>query len=201
MARKKAPKRKPVDENVVLTERRLRDRDELLAFQPPVEANKDYISRLPTETIHGILSYIILDHDAGRGVKITTKNAAFKDQPHVLLSISTLSKHFHANVESFSLHYLTKHKALYSLKTAVKATADSEPRRSARLALKPKIDTQAHRAELVRHLQTRCFQCNLWCGRRALMASGVACCLACELALFPRTIIRPATISFAQNAR
>ncbi|RMY01403.1 hypothetical protein D0868_08513 [Hortaea werneckii] len=64
-------KQKPTDKDVVKTEPDRKRKDDLIAFLPPVEEpGKDFISSLPTETFHEILSYLILDHDPDRGLKL-----------------------------------------------------------------------------------------------------------------------------------
>ncbi|KAI7161500.1 hypothetical protein KC349_g2738 [Hortaea werneckii] len=194
-------KQNSADKDVVKTEPDRKRKDDLIAFLPPVEeSGKDLISSLPTETFHEILSYLILDHDPDRGLKLEAlKRRGFKDQPHVFLSLSVLSKHFRNNVESFCLHHLTQFKEIYGFQPA--AQMDAEHRRSARLAAKPKKDSRIFRVLLVKHLQTRCIHCNFYCWTRATMATGVACCLwdhamkHCEEDEFPITV----TISHAMN--
>lgn len=186
---------KAAEEGVVLTQPDLKLRDDLLAFLPPVEPDKDFISKLPTETLHEIFSYLVLDHDAERGNKMNnpTKSHGFKDQPHVFLSLAVLSQHFHANVESFCAHYITKYKDVIVLLSRARPKPATEIRRSARLAENPPISTECgrvHRRELVEHLQRRCIQCNRRVARRAVMASGVACCSGCEDDIFEKTIVR-----------
>ncbi|RMY52168.1 hypothetical protein D0865_05944 [Hortaea werneckii] len=188
-------KQKSADKDVVKTEPDRKRKDDLIASLPPVEeSGKDLISSLPTETFHEILSYLILDHDPNRGLKLETlKRRGFKDQPHVFLSLSVLSKHFRNNVESFCLHHLTQFKEIYGFQPA--AQMDAEHRRSARLAAKPKKDSRIFRVLLVKHLQTRCIHCNFYCWTRATMATGVACCLwdhamkHCEEDEFPTTVV------------
>ncbi|KAI7537481.1 hypothetical protein KC331_g10899 [Hortaea werneckii] len=194
-------KQKPTDKDVVKTEPDRKRKDDLIAFLPPVEEpGKDFISSLPTETFHEILSYLILDHDPDRGLELEAlKRRGFKDQPHVFLSLSVLSKHFRDNVESFCLHHLTQFKEIYGFQPA--AQMDAEHRRSARLAAKPKEDGRIFRVLLVKHLQMKCISCNARCRTRATMATGVACCLhrwkeACEEEAFP-TIV---SLSRAMNA-
>ncbi|RMY53870.1 hypothetical protein D0864_14033 [Hortaea werneckii] len=128
-------KQKSADKDIVKTEPDRERKDDLIAFLPPVkERGKDFISSLPTETLHEILSYLILDHDPNRGPRYeASKN---KNRPHVFLSLSVLSKHFCRNVESFCLHHLTQFKEIYHFQPP--ARLNTEPRRSARLAAKPK---------------------------------------------------------------
>ncbi|KAI7356567.1 hypothetical protein KC354_g10386 [Hortaea werneckii] len=198
-------KQKPTDKDVVKTEPDRKRKDDLIAFLPPVEEpGRDFISSLPTETFHEILSYLILDHDPDRGLKLEAlKRRGFKDQPHVFLSLSVLSKHFRDNVESFCLHYLTQFKEICGFQPAVQL--HSEHRHSTRLAAKPKKDSRIFRVLLVKHLQGKCISCNVWCRTRATMATGVACCLDrwmedCEEEAFP-TIISLAEAMDAYDLR
>lgn len=191
MATGRAAKRKrPVDEDVIVTEPALRYKDDHLD-KLEVDATKDFISPLPTEILHTVFSYLILDHDPERGIKVEanpTKTYAFKEQPHVLLSLATMSKHFRANIESFSCYHLTMHQDTYKyFKTT--ATIDKERRRSSRLAGKPRNDPRVYRLELVKHLQAHCWECGWWCTRRATMANGVACCRKCEDQVFPAVMV------------
>ncbi|RMY23714.1 hypothetical protein D0867_01862 [Hortaea werneckii] len=186
-------KQKSADNDVVKTEPDRKRKDDLIAFLPPVEeSGKVFISSLPTETFHEILSFLILDHDPDRGLKLEAlKRRGFKDQPHVFLSLSVLSKHFRDNVESFCLHYLTQFKEICGFQPAVQL--HSEHRHSTRLAAKPKKDSRIFRVLLVKHLQRKCINCNVWCRTRATMATGVACCLhrwkeACEEEAFPSIV-------------
>jgi hypothetical protein len=167
------------DENVIVTTTAKEYHDDLAAgFEIAVEEDKDFISGLPTEILHNILSYLILDHDPERGVKMNanpTKAYKFKEQPHVFLSLSTMTKHLCAVVESFCLHHLTVHGDFYQIDMTPQL--DQELRRSARLAVKPKQDPHVYRMELVKRLMTRCIHCGYWSSpSRAIMASGVACC-------------------------
>ncbi|KAK6391539.1 hypothetical protein LTR65_004374 [Meristemomyces frigidus] len=185
MARRFASKRRPVDEDVIRTEPAVKYKDDrhLDALDGTVDADKDFISALPTETLHNVFSYLILDHDAERGVNIDaheTKSYGFKDRPHVLLALSTMSRHFRANIEGFSCHHLTRYKETYRFTTTTEAAKGH--RRSPRLAakVKPQHDLRIYRVELVKHLQAYCFQCGVFCNHRATMANGVVCCRKCE---------------------
>ncbi|RMZ11624.1 hypothetical protein D0860_03330 [Hortaea werneckii] len=186
-------KQKSADKDIVKTEPDGKRKDDLIAFLPPVDQpGRDFISSLPTETFHEILSYLILDHDPDRGLKLEAlKRRGFKDQPHVFLSLSVLSKHFRDNVESFCLHYLTQFKEICGFQPAVQL--HSEHRHSTRFAAKPKKDSRICRVLLVKHLQTKCISCNVRCRTRATMATGVACCLDrwtdnCEEEAFPNIV-------------
>ncbi|KAK5115649.1 hypothetical protein LTR85_009820 [Meristemomyces frigidus] len=191
-ARFAARSKRPVDEDVIVTEPALRYTDDCIdAPEVSVDPEEDFISSLPTETLHNVLSHLIMDHDPERGIKIDAeqgKSYGFKEQPHVLLTISKMSKYFHAVVESLSLHHLTKNKEKYRFTTT--AEVPKERRRSPRLAAKPQPqqDPRKYRVELVKLLHTRCVVCNCYCTRRAPMSTGVACCARCEDIIFPDTI-------------
>lgn len=194
MPQNQKTKQKSADKDIVKTEPDRKRKDDLIAFLPPVEeSSRDFISSLPTETFHEILSYLILDHDPDRGLKLEAlKRRGFKDGPHVLLSLSVLSKHFRDNVESFCLHYLTQFKEICGFQPAVQL--HSEYRHSTRLAAKPKKDSRIFRVLLVKHLQTKCINCNVRCRTRATLATGVACCLDrwtedCEEEAFPPIVV------------
>lgn len=192
MATGRAAKRKrPVDEDVIVTEPALRYKDDHLDALD-VDADKDFISPLPTEILHNIFSFLVLDHDPDRGIKVDAEPAKgyrYKEQPHALLSLSTMSRHLCANIESFSCHHLTMHQKTYKYFKST-ATSDKERRRSSRLAEKPRDESRLYRGELVKHLHRYCWHCGRWCNRRATMANGVVCCLgSCENEAFPPVMV------------
>jgi hypothetical protein len=80
------------------------------AFNGAVELSLDFISKAPNEVIDNILSYLLLDHDPDRGVKI--KAGTCKPVPHVLLSIATMPRLYYYATEGFARRYRTKNKIL-----------------------------------------------------------------------------------------
>lgn len=165
-------------------------KEDINAFSVPVEENKDIISGIPSEILHEILSYLIIDHDPDRTAKMHSKDAKVGEKPHVLLSLAAMSHHFHDHVEDFSQWYLIKHKDRYYFKTnaELEEARQIPPRRSERLKQNHQgQDHRCYRIELTTVLKGRCFGCNFWTGRRAIMANGVACCEKCDMKLFRGT--------------
>ena len=151
-------------------------KEDVSAFDGPVEEGKDFISRLPSETLDQILSYCLLDHDPERAVKKKAEGYKYVEQSHVLLSLASMSHHLHDHVEDFSRRHLIRHKDIYRFKTNAELVKQKETRRSDRLKAKTvQEDSRVYRMELVRHLQWYCFNCNAFCTRRATMVNGVAC--------------------------
>ena len=208
--RKWARLRKKIEENenVVVTTPALKYQDDYVkAFEGAVQPEADFISGLPTETIHNIFSHLILDHDPERGVKLATPDLKNKPIPHVLISLAAMSRRFHGLVENFSLSHLTRFDHGRAFRTNAQRVEDETqraeknlkaniiPRRSVRLANKLHDTTRepvrVYRMELVKYLRTHCIECNTWCDRRASMANGVGCCKGqCEFKAFPDQIVR-----------
>ena len=80
------------------------------AFNGTVDPSLDFISKAPNEVIDNILSYLVLDHDPDRGVKI--KAGTYKPVSHVLLSMAAMSRLFYHATEGFARRYRTKNKIL-----------------------------------------------------------------------------------------
>ncbi|KAK3112783.1 hypothetical protein LTR53_010580 [Teratosphaeriaceae sp. CCFEE 6253] len=184
--RAKNGQRKRGDPDIIVTEKAVRGKEDFSTFDTPVDEELDFISKLPSETLDQVLSYLVLDHDPERGVKARAHGTGYKHPPHVLLSLACMSRLFRAHVESFSRRELLRNKDDY--RHVTQSEIDAKCRRSARLQAKPPVDTRCYRAELVQHLQTYCIECNDLTNCRAQMASGVACHLSCEDAIFAATI-------------
>ncbi|KAK3721010.1 hypothetical protein LTR37_003300 [Vermiconidia calcicola] len=158
-------------------------KDDTNAFNVPAEEDKDFISSMPSEILENILSYLILDHDPERGFKMKEQGGKFQEQTHVLLSLSAMSRHFRAHVDSFCQRHLMKHKDIYHFKTddEIDELRGRKPRRrSDRLKAKPNQETRVYRMDLIRALQSSCIGCGRYAGHRATMANGVACCQRCD---------------------
>lgn len=164
-------------------------KEDINAFSIPVEEDKEFISGMPSEILDEILSYLILDHDPELAAKVHSPDPKLRENPHVLLSLAAMSRHFRDHVEDFSRRHLTTHKQMYSFKTTAELEAVKIVRRSDRLKEKPTRDHRCYRFELVSRLRWRCIQCNAFSGRRATMANGVGCCQHCEWLAFPNTIV------------
>ena len=170
-------------------------KEDVNAFNIPIEDDKDHISSMPPELLNEVLSYFILDHDPERAVKkhATESERPFKvyeEHEHVLLSLSAMSKHFHTQVEDFSRRHMVKNKDVYRFKTNVEIEEVKMLRRSDRIKAKPVVDHRCYRRELTRHLELNCFGCNHFNMRRATMANAVACCRECDgWKVFPSQIV------------
>ena len=164
-------------------------KEDINAFSESAAVGKDFISKLPSETLDHILSYCILDHDPERAVKMQADYMDYKEQPHVLLSLAAMSSHFHAHVEDFSRRHLITHKDTYRFKTNAEQNQQKKSRRSTRLKSKGIELQRCYRMEMMKHLQWHCIHCNSFCSTPAIMANGVRCCKRCEAAAFPGQIV------------
>ncbi|KAK5132298.1 hypothetical protein LTR08_009206 [Meristemomyces frigidus] len=112
---------------------------------------------------HEVCSYLILDHDTDRGIKVAAQGNQFKDKSHVLLSLAAMSTRFHVLVESFSLRHLTKYDDHYEFYTNAELEEEAANRvkeasyslrRSTRLVVaKTREDARVYRTELVKFLR------------------------------------------------
>jgi len=180
---------KPVDEDIIVTEKDVRGKEDD-PIDIAVDEKLNFVSKLPSETLDEILSYLILDHDPERGVKIHKNEGhswTYKDPPHILLSLARLFNLLHTHVESFCRRHLAQHKDVYN--HVPKADKDATCRRSVRLQATPREDTRCYRVELVRHLQSHCIPCGGYVKRRPTMATGVACHASYEDQAFWETIV------------
>ena len=182
-----------------------RYKDDLLnAFNGEVDPSLDFISKAPVEIIDNILSFLILDHDPERGVKM--KNGDYKARPHVLISMSAMSRLFYHATEGFARRFLMKNKEALSApyislhyrihpeqyqaylerldawKKAAEEKA-SKLRRSSRLASRPQpVIVETSCRELLRKLQSRCALCLEYADSRGKFANTVMVCSTCEVA-------------------
>lgn len=171
------------------------------AFNGEVDPSLDFISKTPVEIIDNILSFLILDHDPERGVKM--KEGRYK-RPHVLISMSAMSHLFYHATEGFAHKFLTmNHEVLFApyyvhywrdnpeqLQRAMANTEQHEKarqeresrlRRSARIANQPKEDSrEAHRITLCRTLQSKCAVCLKHAYTPGKFANAVSICEECE---------------------
>lgn len=159
------------------------------AFNGAIDASKDQISGMPVEILDHILSYLSLDHDAERGVKV--KEGNYKPYSPALLSMAAMSHLFYRATEGFSRHFLHKNQEVLGVGHLFGNTSDwqtprIEPRRSARIAARPKSGPKyVFRQELLSKLQTSCGFClrrdfSTTPSMRASFANTVLCCEQCE---------------------
>jgi hypothetical protein len=172
------------------------------AFNGEVDPSQDFISKAPVEIIDNILSFLILDHDPDRGVKM--KEGIYDRRPHVLISMSAMSRVFYHATEGFARRFMTKNrKALYDpfMSSYYRAHPEqyqavmehreefrkareektSKLRRSPRLTDQPQPnDRKIHRNELVWRLQSRCAICFGNAQTRGKFANTVMVCEDCE---------------------
>lgn len=175
------------------------------AFNGEVDPSEDFISKAPVEIIDNILSFLVLDHDPERGVKM--KEGTYKARSHALISMSAMSRLFYHATEGFACRFLTKHKEALSkpyegdyyrahpelYQELLDSQAEynrareerlSKLRRSSRLANKPQPEvTKVHREELVRMMQNRCAVCFTHCWTRGKFANMVSICETCDLSM------------------
>jgi hypothetical protein len=171
------------------------------AFNGEVDPSLDFISKTPVEIIDNILSFLILDHDPERGVKM--KEGRYK-RPHVLISMSAMSHLFYHATEGFAHKFLTmNHEALSvpsylhywrnnpellqrvtaNMEVNVKARTEqkSRLRRSSRIANQPQEEPRkVHRMELCRALQSKCAVCLQYADTPGKFANAVSICKECE---------------------
>jgi len=170
-------------------------KEDINAFSVPIDEEADFISRMPSEVLDEILSYLALDHDPDRAVKkhaAETTKGYYYEPSHVLLSVAAMSSRFRGHVEDFAQRQLTMHAEKYyfhSNEQLAERDNDKPRRRSERLKSKGVLETRCYRLELVRALQLQCMVCNRVTGYRDTMNNGVACCRNCARARSNETIV------------
>jgi hypothetical protein len=176
------------------------------AFNGTVDPSLDFISKAPNEVIDNILSYLVLDHDPDRGVKI--KAGTYKPIPHVLLSMAAMSRLFYHATESFARRYRIKNKldlpepGVYwpqhpEILARLVAHREREEgkernkRRSVRIASTLKPDTrEVYRKALCDKTKHWCAVCHLPGGRLGRLANQVSVCEDCERSAFGIILVR-----------
>jgi len=172
------------------------------AFNGEVDPSLDFISKTPVEIIDHILSFLVLDHDPERGVKM--KEGNYKWRPHALISMSAMSHLFYHATEGFAHKFLTMNQETLSVPYYVhycrndpemlrrvtesmekqkKAAEErkSRLRRSARIADQPQEEPrEVHRIKLWRTLQSKCAVCLKHAYTPGKFANAVSICAKCE---------------------
>jgi hypothetical protein len=172
------------------------------AFNGEVDPSQDFISKAPVEIIDNILSFLILDHEPDRGVKM--KEGTYDRRPHVLISMSAMSRLFYHATEGFARRFLKKNEEILSdpfmnpyyrkypeqhrtmlrhREESLKAREEKlgKLRRSSRLADQPQPEALTiYRKELRRTLQSRCAVCFDHAETRGRFANAVMICRDCE---------------------
>lgn len=172
------------------------------AFNGEVDPSQDFISKTPVEIIDHILSFLVLDHDPERGVKM--KEANYNRRPHVLVSMSAMSHLFYHATEGFAHKFLTMNQEALSVPYYVhycrndpemlqrvmanmeehkKAAEErkSRLRRSARIADQPQEEPrEVHRIRLCRILQSKCAVCLKYADTPGKFANAVSVCKDCD---------------------
>jgi hypothetical protein len=186
------------------------------AFNGTVDQSLDFISRAPTEVIDNILSYLVLDHDPDRGVKI--KAGTYKPVPHVLLSMAAMSRLFYHSTEGFARRYRTKNKlpqrpaidwspwptvaAQMKLREEEEHEKEHNRRRSVRIANIPRPETHDfHRRKLWCDLTSHCAICLESGWRPGELANHVTVCETCERSVFGEIMVRrpPCVVELITN--
>ncbi|GAB7326160.1 hypothetical protein MBLNU13_g10166t1 [Cladosporium sp. NU13] len=172
------------------------------AFNGDVDPSLDFISKAPVEIIDNILSFLVLDHDPERGVKMREGNS--KGHYHVLISMSAMSQLFYHATEAFAHKFLTMNQEALSVPSYAhywrddpevlqRITANMEEyerargererrlRRSSRIANQPKEEPrEVHRIKLCRTLQSKCAICMKHAYTPGKFANAVSICSVCE---------------------
>ena len=172
------------------------------AFNGEVDPSLDFISKAPVEIIDKILSFLVLDHDPERGVKMREGNS--KGHCHVLISMSAMSQLFYHATEGFAHKFLTMNQEALSVPSYAhywrddpevlqRITANMEEyekareeresrlRRSTRIANQPKEEPRkVHRIKLCRTLQSKCAICLKHAYTSGKFANAVSICSLCE---------------------
>ena len=165
-------------------------KDDSNAFNIPVEDEKDYISGLPSEILDRILGYCVMDHEPELAVRQKAQGSDFVRNPHALLSLAAMSRHFKAHVESFCRRELMRNRDNYHLfKTNAEIIEKGGLRRSPRVKAQLPVDNRCYRSELVKDLQAFCIQCMIRTETFATMANSVKCHASCEHRFFPGVIV------------
>jgi hypothetical protein len=170
------------------------------AFNGAVDPSKDLFSKAPNEVIDNILSYLVLDHEPDRGVKV--KAGTYKPVPHVLISMAAMSRLLYHATEGFARRYRTKNKLdlpepgvywpqhpeiLESLKDHRERQEEKErnKRRSVRVTNIIKSEThEVYRKALCDKMKHWCAVCHLPGGRVGRLANQVSVCEGCERSVF-----------------
>ena len=172
------------------------------AFNGEVDPSQDFISKAPVEIIDNILSFLILDHDPERGVKMM--ESSYKRRSHALVSMSAMSRLFYHATEGFAHKFLTMNQEALSVPSYLhywraspevlqRITANMEERdkameernsrlrRSSRIANQPQEEPRkVHRIELCRTLQSKCAVCLRHADTPGKFANAVSVCSDCE---------------------
>lgn len=165
------------------------------AFNGEVDPSLDFISKAPVEIIDNILSFLILDHEPE--LEVQKKQGNYKTRPHVLVSMSAMSRLFYHATEGFAHKFLKKNKKaisapwfacfkisnpeLYQSLLKQKKEAITHQRRSPRLASKSQLEPhKVCRTELLQALQSKCAICLDRAYAKGKFANLVALCAGCE---------------------
>jgi len=172
------------------------------AFNGEVDPSQDFISNIPVEIIDNILSFVLLDHDPERGVKMKESN--YKPRPHAIISMAAMSQLFYHATEGFAHKFLMKNRETLStpryfrylpkdpelvqsitahVEAADKAKKerDSRLRRSTRLANQPQLEPRkVYRVKLCRELRYVCAICLKFAEAPGKLANAVSICSSCE---------------------
>lgn len=170
------------------------------AFNGEVDPSQDFISKAPVEIIDNILSFLILDHDPDRAIRI--KEGDYTSRPHVFLSMSAMSKLFYHATEGFAHRFLVKNKEaiaapwfhyhpgirpetfLYLTEMQEKHNEKKKGqvvRRSTRLACKPQPEKpEACRMKYLEVMKSRCAICLDRHWDRGQFANLVVVCKKCN---------------------
>lgn len=161
-------------------------------FNGDIDPSKDYISKIPSEIVDEILSYLVLDHEPGLGVR--HKEGNLQSRPHALISMSAMSRFFYQATEDFSHRYLTKYQGTLNYRFAEEIVESYVEagiiRRSARLSNKPKQRHEVFRKELLEELRIKCAVCHRYAFRAGRFANAVNVCTTCESDVYGEVMVR-----------
>lgn len=167
------------------------------AFNGEVDPSKNYISKVPTEVIDNIISFLLLDHDPDRGLKV--KERAWYARPHVLLSMAAMSRVFYHATEGLAKRMLLKHTELSPESLHGRPKDGKELRRSERISNKPQLEHhQVYRLELLQKLRWICIFCFRYAPNQAKFANSICICEGCELREYGATMVCLPTLPINQ---
>ena len=136
----------------------------------------DHLSTLPIELIHHITGYLLPTHDAGRS---TLEHEATSP----LLPLAHTNTALNSAVESYCRSKLLQWSSLTKFQGQMP---------------KSKKAKTTHRGLLLRWKRTHC----VWCGRRsqrkAVLATGFACCADCDRKYWPDKIVSISVCRFSE---
>ena len=146
---------------------------------------RDYLTALPAELLHEIISYLFLTHEPDkaffRGARTEEEWLAVYQCRHSLDRLAASSILLRAQVMDFAKTFLRRHKDI----TRYEATA-------ARAMTKPRTNWLRGRGGLLWWIDRNCIFCGKASSRTAIMMNGFHCCRGCDDTHWPDKITKSA---------